>query len=89
MKQSGGIEMILSSQIIPLVLTIPIVADFLILPILIYFILTVSYYLLQLYEKKYKIYRKKLIFDIIIAKSDISKYTFFIFSNSDICESKD
>ncbi len=40
MKQSGGAETILSSQTIPLAPVIPIVADFLMSPMLIYFILT-------------------------------------------------
>ena len=40
MKQSGGAETVLSSQAIPLAPVIPIVADFLMSPILIYSILT-------------------------------------------------
>ena len=40
MKQSGGAEMVLSSQAIPLAPVIPIVADSLISPMLIYSILT-------------------------------------------------
>src|SRR5436305_8828769 len=40
MKQSGGAEMVLSFQAIPLALVIPIVADSLMLPMLIYSILT-------------------------------------------------
>ena len=40
MKQSGGAETVLSSQAIPLAPVIPIVADSLMSPMLIYFILT-------------------------------------------------